>query len=300
MAGLEELKHSIDTVEDLQSIVRTMKALSAASINQYERSLASLEKYNRTVEMGLHVVLRGRREKNIQEKAGRGAGGRLGAVVFGSDRGLCGRFNEEIAEYAVAKMNGFQVHLEDRVILSVGARVDAALQALHHPVLESFFVPGSVSGITETVQQILIAIDEWRNQRGVEHVLLFYHQHANGASTSEPRMLHLVPVDLARFRRLADEPWPSHGLPTYSMDAETLFSALIREYFFISVFSACTHSLLSEHLSRLVSMQGAEKNINEHMEELNAQFHQKRQQQITEELLDVISGFDVINTGGPG
>jgi F-type H+-transporting ATPase subunit gamma len=294
MAGLEDLKRSIDTVEDLQSIVRTMKALSAASISQYERSLASLEEYNRTVEMGLHVLLRGRREKRNLEKAGPGS--RLGAVVFGTDRGLCGRFNEEIAEYAVAKINGFQIRHEDRVLLSVGARVDAALQALNHPVEESFFVPGSVSGITETVQQILIAIDEWRMQSGIEHVLLFYHQHSSGITASEPRMFHMVPVDLARFRNIAEQPWPSHILPTYSMDPERLFSALIREYFFISIFSACTHSLLSEHLNRLASMQGAEKNIDQHMAELNGQFHHQRQQQITEELLDVISGFDVINT----
>jgi len=296
MAGLEELKHSIDTVEDLQSIVRTMKALSAASINQYERSLQSLEEYNRTVEMGLHVVLRRRRETRLIEKTAPGS--RLGAVVFGTDRGLCGRLNEEIAEYAVSKMNGFQVHIEDRLILSVGSRVDAALQALRHPVHESFFVPGSVSGITETVQQILVAIDEWRTHQGVEHVLLFYHQHSSGIATSEPRMLHMIPVDLARFRGLAEEPWPSHILPAFSMDAEKLFAALIREYFFIATFSACAHSLLSEHLNRLASMQGAEKNIDEHIAELNVQFHKKRQEQITEELLDVISGFDVISTAG--
>jgi len=294
MAGLEELKRSIDTVGDLQSIVRTMKALSAASINQYERSLASLKEYNRTVEMGLHVLLRGRREQSYLKREIPGS--RLGAVVFGSDRGLCGRFNEDIAEYAVAKMNGFQVRHEDRVLLSVGARVDSALQSLKHPVQESFFVPGSVTGITETVQQILIAIDEWRRQRDVEHILLFYHQHLSGSAVSEPRMFHMVPVDLARFHNLAEEPWPSHILPTYSMDPERLFSALIREYFFISTFSACANSMLSEHINRLTSMQGAEKNINEHMTELNGQFNQQRQQEITEELLDIISGFDVINT----
>ena len=292
MAGLEELQHSIDTVEDLQSIVRTMKALSAASISQYERSLVALKEYNRTVEMGLHVVLRGRVDRDKPPKAGPGS--RLGAIVFGSDRGLCGRFNEEIAEYAIAKINGFQIRHDDRLLVSVGARVDAALQALNHKVEESFFVPGSVSGITETVQQILIKIDEWRMLRDVEHILLFYQQHSGGFANPEPRMLHLVPVDLGRFRHVAEEPWPSHILPTYSMDPESLFSALIREYFFVSIYSACTHSLVSEHTSRLTSMQGAERNIDGRLTELSGQYHQQRQQQITEELLDVIAGFEVI------
>lgn len=296
MNGLEDLKHTINTVEELQSIVGTMKALSAASISQYERALISLRDYQRTVEMGLHVVLRDKLEQQqIDQPA---PTHKLGAIVFGSDRGLCGRFNEEIAEFAVAKVNGFQIHVHDRSFLAVGARVDAALQGQNQNVEESFFVPGSVSGITTTVQQILIKIDEWRNERQMDHVLMFYHQHQRGMLVHEPRMFHLIPVDLARFRSLVQSPWPSHILPTYNVDDQQLFAALIREYLFVSVFSACANSLVSEHNSRLMSMQGAEKNIDERLDELNFHFRQQRQAAITDELQDIITGFEVIRGQG--
>jgi F-type H+-transporting ATPase subunit gamma len=268
-----------------------MKTLAAVSIRQYEKALESLADYNRTVELGLHVVLR---DKAHAPKPARFIpGNRLGAIIFGSDYGLCGRFNEDITRFATAKMNGFQVRHEDRLILSVGARADARLEEAGLMVEECFMVPGSAANITATVQQILLKLEEWQSQSEVKHVLLFYNQHVR-RTTHQPHMLHLLPVDLERFQRLLEEPWPSRVIPTYTMESDPLFSSLIRQYFFVSLFRACAESLASEHASRLASMQGAEKNIKERMQELDTQFQQQRQDAITEELLDVISGFEVL------
>ena len=78
------------------------------------------------------------------------------------------------------------------------------------------------------------------------------------------------------------------------MASEKLLSSLIRQHLFIVLYSACAESLAGEHASRLVSMQVAEKNIKERLESLTATFRQQRQNQITEELLDVVSGFEAL------
>jgi F-type H+-transporting ATPase subunit gamma len=49
------LRRKIDSAGDLQSVVRTMKALAASSIGQYEQSVRALGDYYRTVELGLGV-----------------------------------------------------------------------------------------------------------------------------------------------------------------------------------------------------------------------------------------------------
>jgi F-type H+-transporting ATPase subunit gamma len=90
--------------------------------------------------------------------------------------------------------------------------------------------------------------------------------------------------------------WPGRGLPAYTMDWAPLFSSLIRHYLFVSLFRAFAETMASENASRLVAMQGAEKNIDERLVELNAQFHQKRQMSITEELLDIVAGFEALST----
>jgi F-type H+-transporting ATPase subunit gamma len=101
-------------------------------------------------------------------------------------------------------------------------------------------------------------------------------------------------VDLARFSRLRAEPWPSRVLPTFSMEPRPLFAALVRQYLFISVFRACAESLASEHASRLSSMQGAERNIDERLDDLGGRYRRQRQESITEELLDVVAGFQAL------
>ncbi len=54
----ETLRRKIDGAADLQSVVRTMKALAASSISQYENAVVSLQDYYRTIELGLVACLR--------------------------------------------------------------------------------------------------------------------------------------------------------------------------------------------------------------------------------------------------
>ena len=69
---------------------------------------------------------------------------------------------------------------------------------------------------------------------------------------------------------------------------------MIRQYLFVSLYRAFAESLASENASRLRAMQAAEENITERLEELNAQFRSERQSAITEELFDIVAGFEAL------
>ena len=84
METLETLGKRIATTGDLQSIVRTMKSLSAVSIRQYERAVVALTGYNRTIELGLQVLLR---EAPLPDAAPEQPDLPTAAIVFGSDHG---------------------------------------------------------------------------------------------------------------------------------------------------------------------------------------------------------------------
>jgi F-type H+-transporting ATPase subunit gamma len=291
MPTLEGIRKRIESAQDLQSIVKTMKGLAASSIWQYEAAVESLSDYFRGVEMGLHIVLRDRSIRVLipeppLEK-------RLGAIILGSDQGMVGGFNRQIASYAVDKMNALQVKHGDRSILAVGLRVTARLEERGQPIEEGFSMPGSIAGITPMVQELLLRIEDWRERHELDQILLFHHRSLSGASY-RPHLVHLLPLDLEWLRSLRRSPWPSRVLPTFTMDWQELFAALIREYFFVALFRAIAESLASENASRLASMQAAEKNIEERLEELNAQFHHERQRSITEELLDIVAGSEAL------
>lgn len=293
MSTLEQLQDQLESLTDLQSIVRTMKALSAASVRQYERAQESLGDYYRTVELGLHVVLRHQPEPPARPSP---ENPRAGAVVFGSDHGLCGRFNEAIVGHAGQRLAAVPAADEPVRTVAVGARAAEELAAAGHWVESEYFTPSSSEAITATVQQLLVKLDEWQGEAGVDHVYVFYNRQHEGAGY-RPTGIQLLPVDLHRFRHLEAEPWPTRVIPTFTMPARELMASLLRQYFFVTLFRGCAQSLAAEHSSRLAAMQAAEKNITERLEVLTGQYRRERQGAITSELLDVVSGFEAL-TGG--
>ncbi|MDO9559415.1 MAG: F0F1 ATP synthase subunit gamma [Syntrophales bacterium] len=286
----EALKRKIQSAQDLLGVVKTMKALAAVSIRQYQRSVESLADYNRTVELGLQIVLKDRR--GAPEPA-RQSTKRLGAIVFGTDQGLCGQFNNIIVQHAVKELDRTGFKKEDRFFIVIGLKAADILSDTGENVFEILTQPGSTAGITAMVQDITLLLEDWRFKRSVENMVLFYNEYLSGA-IYRPRTLKLLPVDKVWLTDLQKQKWDSRTLPMFNMDWERLFRSMIREYLFVSVYRAFANSLASENASRLAAMQNAEKNIEERLEELHVQFHRQRQMTITEELLDIVAGFEVL------
>jgi len=73
-------------------------------------------------------------------------------------------------------------------------------------------------------------------------------------------------------------------------------SWLVQQRLFVSLYRALAEALASEHATRLAAMQGAERNIEERRADLMQVYCVKRQETITRELMDVVSGFEAVNT----
>jgi len=89
--------------------------------------------------------------------------------------------------------------------------------------------------------------------------------------------------------------WPERCLPMIGLAQGELFNPLLRQHLFVSFYRAFAQSLASENAARLMAMQAAEKNVLERTEELQALFREQRQATITNELLDIISGFEALS-----
>lgn len=294
MESLDQLQHKLGSLQELRTIVKTMKALSAASIRQYEQAVTALATYYSTVERGLYVVLKRMESPSSVDRSARVTAGSV-AVIFGSDHGLCGRFNEEIAGHAAEKLEELTDEDNPPMILAVGARVAASLEQQGFGAQKLFLLPGSATQITATVQRILLQIDQWRQQEKVDAVHLFYNRHSAGKGY-QPVGVDMLPIDMRLFRHLENEKWPSNSLPTFSMKREDLLSDLLHQYLFVLLFRACAESQASEHVSRLAAMQSAQRNLDERLEEVTMVFRRARQNAITSELLDVVAGFEALTS----
>lgn len=283
------LRRKIGSAGDLQSVVRTMKALAASSIGQYEKSVRALGDYYRTVELGLGACFRASGSALVMEPQKHPCAGKIGAVVFGSDQGLVGQFNDMVADFTVKTLTALPGQTK---VWAVGERVHARLTDAGLPPLGLFTVPNSVKAITPLIGQILVEHEMHQDRGEVTELHLFYNRPTTGA-VYEPVHQRLLPLDDTWRRKLAELPWPTKPLPEV-IDHSSTLRALIREYLFVSLFRACAESLASENASRLAAMERADRNIDELLEDLNGSFHRLRQSGIDAELFDVISGFEAL------
>ena len=284
------LRRKIGSAGDLQSVVRTMKAMAASSIGQYENAVRSLDDYYRTVQLGLAACFRQREPPAAETPAQQKELGAIGAVVFGSDQGLVGQFNDVMVDFVVntlGKLPG------KKMVWAVGERIQSRLAETDLVPGESFILPNSIGAVTPLVGQILIEMETHREKGEISQVYLFHNRPKSG-SVYTPVSQRLLPLDDAWRQDLAAINWPTKNLPQVMNDKEATLLAFVREYLFVSLFRACADSLASENASRLAAMQRAEKNIDELLEDLNRTFHRLRQSGIDEELFDVVSGFEAL------
>jgi len=288
------LRRQIGAAGDLASVVRTMKVSAASAIGQYEASVAALADYARTVELGLGVCLRAgdpTRERGSRPQ-GDAVDTRIQAIVFGSDQGLVGRFNEVVVEHALAVLASSPGKAR---VWAVGERAHARLLDAGSPPQGLFPVPGSVAMVTRLVGQMLLEVGMPDGEREGEALILFYNR-PDAASGYAPVSQRLLPLDERWQRTLARKPWPTARLPGVLGAGPPALQAFVREHLFVSLFRASAESLCSENASRLAAMQRADRNIGELLEDLNARFHRLRQSSIDEELFDVVAGFDALAT----
>lgn len=303
------LRRQIVSAQDLKSVVSTMKASAASAIGQYEQSVAALADYARTVELGLGLCLRMVNDRGTVTQAApiSADDSAVNAIVFGSDQGLVGRFNEAVVEHALAHLASLPASKQTQAppavrLWTVGERVQARLIDAGRPPVGSFPVPGSVQLITQLVAQILLKVQapdsETASDPPSATLMLFYNRPA--AVGFEPVSQRLLPLDGSWRRGLVQQPWPTAQLPQVLGAGEQALRAFVREHLFVSLFRACAESLASENASRLAAMQRADRNIGELLTELGSEFHRLRQSGIDEELFDVIAGFDALLPGSSG
>ena len=278
----------------MKSVVATMKTLAAARIRQFETAADATESYSVTVELALQILMQNRTAAHQLNQLTRD-NELTGLVLLGSDQGFCGRFNEAVLQTALRFARQVRGQTPPPLVLAVGSRMGQLADASEFDVHHILNVPTSVSDITTVLQQVILQIESWQTELDVGRIEVFYHQRRS-TSSFKVNQLQLLPLANDFLQRLGSKKWQSRSLPIYHGPWRDLFSRVIQQYLFLQLFRACAESLASENASRMVAMQKAEKNIEKRLSELSSEFNENRQRSITEELLEIMSGFEAVTT----
>ncbi|MGW8161291.1 MAG: F0F1 ATP synthase subunit gamma [Desulfobulbales bacterium] len=288
MQTLESLQRKIQTSHDLLSVVKTMKSLAAVNIRQYESAAESLDQYYTIVEKGWQALFRD--WGHLPPSRG---GKDAVCLVLGSDQGMCGQFNDVVLDFALEHANTLAARGQTYYFWAAGERVLSGLE--DGPGAAEFFsLPSSIAGIGEQMFRIVETFGKWQQEKNTGILYIIHNRQKQKAVGYRPSLNRVLPLDREWLAEKRKNKWPSRCIPLLGLPEENLFDHLLRQYLFASFFRAFAQSMASENAARLGAMQSAEKNIMEMKEQLKRSYREARQNLITTELIDIVSGFEAV------
>jgi len=300
METIETVHRRLKTAGELGGLVRTMKALAAVNIRHYQQVLLALKYSRRTLELGLGMALNrdpsllAALEAGSSGPTAQAAPGRAPVIVLiGADRGMCGPFNERV----VAEAREAIAEAADAAprVLAVGHRLERPCEIAGIAISARAPLPSWPRGITSTAEAVIVQYDSWRGGD-----LLVVHNRPLEATGYVAHTARLLPINVRWLRLVSHQPWPTRSIPMSMSPGPELLTALIRQHLLLSLHQALAESLASEHAARLMAMQVAERNVEDHQSRLAAEFHRRRQQVVDEELLDLVSGYRALTESALG
>ena len=141
---------------------------------------------------------------------------------------------------------------------------------------------------------MVLRIETYYSSEKSERFYIFHNRVTEAAGYTQ-HMERVLPLDQEWSTEYMSRDWPGRCLPLLALPYPDMFRHLFRQHLFISLYKAMAQSLASENAARLMAMQAAEKNIIEMQEQLQSKYREQRQNIITNELLDIVSGFQALS-----
>ncbi|MDR0423589.1 MAG: F0F1 ATP synthase subunit gamma [Rickettsiales bacterium] len=275
MESLNELKNTLKYSKEIDGIIHSMKSTATLNVKIYEKIADNLDSCRSNIEISLQGIINSKEidldtisylNKNKKKQ-------KILHIIFGSNQGLCGRFNDKVLDFALSDIDNSVINN----FLIVGDRLSMFAES-KNIVFDTMSMPNSNGMIVNSVFNILNKIEELKP----DATYLYY------MNVNESRKLRLNPIDAILLTKLKEKKWVTNKIPQWRLDTETLILNLLKQYIFILVNNVLVNSLVAEHRNRLVTLQGAKSNIEEIIKTKTTAYNQRRQLKITQDLLDII------------
>ena len=286
MANRRQIERQIQTIEGLRNIIHSMRSLAATYLGRAEERLDGVRAYADTIGRAIKDCLHGR-EIALPDREGKSTA----ILAFFSEQGLCGRFNEVMAEAAAKSART----VESPHFIVVGRRGPALLRREKLNILAEMPSTSSPDGVDAVIHRIAKVVLQLHERDAFAQLHLLYARYLSPGRI-EPRFERVLPLDLSQWR----EAKQTHTAPPrLALRRLRLLRELVDEYTFVSLYRAFTESIAGENGMRLQSMEAAKSNIEDTLAELQLHARIQRQNDITEELLDVVSGAEALTAATP-
>lgn len=271
MLSSTDIEKKVKAFQTIEDIVSAMKAYAGVTIRKTEELVLNIRAYEENLLRAMADLIAHYPDISLEEQRGK----RI-LIAFGSSQGLCGPFNDKVADAISENLSN------NDTLFVIGKILKSSLESRHIDYYDFIDSIVSVSGVQkalrETISQIL---NIYRKEEYYNITLIFTYISEKRAEISVEQIL---PPDINRVRTLQ----PSKIPPLTYLEPEIIFNEVLEEFLYISLYRGFIESLRSENRYRLRSMEGASESLKRRTTELGSLQKYVRQEEITEEMLEIL------------
>ncbi len=286
MPSLIDIKRRIKSVKNTQKITRAMKMVAASKLRRAHEAIVQARPYALSMR-GLVSNLASRAELDLHPLLHPAAqGGNIGLIVITSDRGLCGAFNSNIVHAAMGHVRSdFQ---GKEVTLTIVGRKGVDLLGRRHDLIGETYTGTAERPLMETSADIIqdVADQFTRGETGEIYCVYNEFKTALSQQVTLEKLLPFEPSPAEKDKNPIDY--------LYEPSQIAVFEALLWKHLQIQMHRILNESAASEHGARMTAMDSATTNAGEMIDRLELQYNRARQDAITKELIEVVSGAEAI------
>jgi len=293
MANLKEIQRRIKSVSNTQKTTRAMKLVSTAKLKRAEE----IAKRSREYSQKINEVLSSIAYQIQQHKVG-GIESRYFSdiedvkksdlIFVTADKGLCGGFNYQTIKAVRGKLESLKNDKIKVRLRSIGKKGSEYFKFQGVELVDDVVGLSSAPSYEEAKSFIDKSLENFING-DTDNVTLIYNGYKN-MITQEVRELNILPIDVSKIEKI-EHPSMIEFEPN---DDETILESLVRKYVEYNLYYALIDSLAAEHSARMQAMDAATNNAKEMKKNLNLQYNKARQESITTELIEIISGVEAM------
>lgn len=291
MPNLKDLKNRIASVKSTRKITKAMQMVAAAKLRRAQDSAEAARPYTErfnAVMAGL-VVSAQVSGQGAKLLTGTGSDQTHLVVVMTAERGLCGGFNSTIVRAARAHIAKLQAAGKTVNILTVGKKGREQLRRDHGDKLVGHVDLSAVKRIGYTDAQGVAKNVLARFDAGGFDVATIFYNTFQSVISQIPTGVQIIP---ARFER--EDNAEVSSFYDYEPGKEGILKDLLPRGVTTQIFTALLENGASEQGARMSAMDNATRNAGEMIDKLTIEFNRSRQADITNELIEIISGAEAL------
>ena len=283
MAGAREIRTQIGSVQNTRKVTRALEMVSASKIRKAQQRMLAGRPYTAMIRRVVGHIAHANPDYQHPFMVERDKK-RVGLVVIGTDRGLCGGLNTNLFKKALAEINHWQSQNVEIELVTIGSKAEAFFKRISgvQPVA-SVTGMGEDPRLEDLIGLIKVMLDGYRDER-LDGVYLLYNDFIN-TMTQRPIAEPLLPLPPA-----GDEQMGHNWDYLYEPDPVSVLEDVMVRYVESVVYQAVVENLAAEHAARMIAMKNASDNANKMIDELQLVYNKARQAAITQEISEIVSG----------